>query len=133
MLRRTLFALALLASCTALTGSQPPPDPCLEPAPKLECVLAEGAELDGAAGFSVPFFWNSTGTPRCIIYNGDNPAQIIAASPCYKVDLPAPVGFQLWAADFRGQLNLKNAIVYGYRDNIVSNGVKAKIVNNPVP
>lgn len=131
MVRKSLvFAVLAFAMCGgAVAYPQPiPVDPCAPPVVKLTCVLAEGAQLDGSAGFWVPFTYNGTGTPRCVIINAKNAAQVIAASPV----LPFGEFPGVYVAEFRGQFNADVA-VYGYFGENVSNTVLAKIVNNKSP
>lgn len=130
MLRKFLVAsLLAVAMAGASVAYQPVPAPGNDPPVKLTCVLAEGTELDGSAGFWIPFTYNGQGVPRCAIFNGDNPAQYVAASPL--VPLGEVPGW--YYAEFRGQFNLKSAMVFGYIGTTTSNTVKGKIVNNPLP
>lgn len=128
-MHRLLALAAMTFALSGLSAYQPePPNPCA-PA-KLECLLAEGAELDGAAGFTIPFTYDGKGAMRCVIISAKNAGVVVGASPTYTM----PLFPGLYGADFRGQTNAE-VLVFGYLPgtNQSTNTVKAKIVGNPSP
>lgn len=126
---RSVFTLALLSGFGALVTAQPPKPggPAID---TLEVLLPEGTKLDGT-GFSVLIRSQGPGTPRVVIFDGDNPKHILGAS--VPVQFPEPLPTDWWMADFKGQVNTKSAMVYAYRGAKTSSTVKCEIVNNPLP